>query len=243
MSIDVQLTLNADICMCLDQCIAYPCDKLPARAALELTARWGRRCKDHFVKTVKNDNALFGIVQGGMFKDLRTESVESLLSIGFDGYAVGGLSVGEPKDSMFEIAAHTLPLLPDNQARYVMGVGSPADLVELVSMGADMFDCVMPTRNARNGQLFTGFGVVNISNSKYRDDTRPIDPSCDCYTCRHFSRAYLRHLYLARELLAYRLNTIHNLHYYISLMDLMRSAINENHFDLFRHRFYQQRQN
>ncbi|MBI5897167.1 MAG: tRNA-guanine transglycosylase, partial [Desulfobacterales bacterium] len=183
-------------------------------------------------------NALFGIVQGGMFKELRARSAEQIASIGFPGYAVGGLSVGEPKELMLEMAAHTLPLLPADAPRYVMGVGTPSDLVEMIGLGADMFDCVMPTRNARNGQLFTAAGTVNISNTRHRDDTEPIEPGCDCYTCRHYSRAYLRHLYLAKEILVHRLTTIHNLHFYLRLVKEARIAILEGHFQQFRAAFY-----
>ena len=242
-SMEVQLALNSDIIMCLDQCIAYPADQKQAREALERTSRWSRRCKQYFNDHVDGANALFGIVQGGMFPELRSISAESLVEIGFDGYAIGGLSVGEPKDIMLEMADHTLPLLPDDQPRYIMGVGTPEDLIELVALGADMFDCVLPTRNARNGQLITRSGAVNISNAKYRKDDGPPDPHCNCYTCRHYSNAYLRHLYMTRELLAYRLNTIHNLHYYIHLLESARTAIVENRFDAFKNEFYRQRKN
>jgi len=242
-SIQVQLTLNSDIIMCLDQCIAYPSELRQARDALELTSRWGRRCKQYFQRHAKGANALFGIVQGGMFRELRTASAESMVDIGFDGFAIGGLSVGEPKDVMLEMADHTLPLLPDTHPKYIMGVGTPDDLVELVARGADMFDCVLPTRNARNGQLFTRSGVVNISNARYREDGQPPDPGCGCYTCRNYSNAYLRHLFMARELLAYRLNTIHNLHYFINLMVSIRTAVTEERFDAFRRDYYRQRQN
>ena len=242
-SIQVQLTLNSDIIMCLDQCIAYPAEPRQAQNALELTSRWARRCKQYFQQHVKGAKALFGIVQGGMFRELRTASAESMVDIGFDGFAIGGLSVGEPKDVMLEMAEHTLPLLPDTHPKYIMGVGTPDDLVELVARGADMFDCVLPTRNARNGQLFTRSGVVNISNARYREDGQPPDPGCACYTCRHYSNAYLRHLFMARELLAYRLNTIHNLHYFINLMASIRTAVTEDRFDAFRRDYNRQRQN
>ena len=176
-----------------------------------------------------------------MFNDLRQQSLESIAEIGFNGYAVGGLSVGEPKDMMLEVADFTIPMLPAHAPRYVMGVGTPEDLVELVGMGADMFDCVMPTRNARNGQLFTRRGAINICNARFKYDMKPVDEQCTCYTCRHYSRAYLRHLYMARELLAYRLNTLHNLHYYLHLMQQMRTAIDADKFELFKHDFYAQR--
>jgi queuine tRNA-ribosyltransferase len=236
--IEIQSTLNSDIMMILDHCIPYPADRSTARKALLLTARWGRRCKTSAETSASEDNALFGIVQGGMFADLRRESVDRMTEIGFHGYALGGLSVGEPKDLMLEIAAVGLPALPAAQPKYIMGVGTPEDLIELVSLGADMFDCVLPTRNARNGQLFTPSGTLNISNAAHRLDSNPPDADCRCYTCRHYSRAYLRHLYLSRELLAYRLNTLHNLHYYTQLMAEIRSAIGRGEFEAYRRAFY-----
>lgn len=240
-SVEIQVSLNSDIIMCLDQCIEYPADRDTARKALELTARWAERCKTAWRDRTDGHQALFGIIQGGMFKDLREQSAEQTVAIGFDGYAVGGLSVGEPKDVMLEIADHILPRLPDSHPKYVMGVGTPEDLVELVAMGADMFDCVLPTRNARNGQLFTASGNLNISNARFKADPKPPDETCDCYTCRNYSRAYLRHLYMARELLAYRLNTIHNIFYFIRLTSDMQSAIAEHRFPAFRKAFYQKR--
>ena len=237
-SIDIQMDLNSDIAMCLDQCIEYPTDKTNARQALELTARWGERCKTRWLKKANNNNALFGIVQGGMYADLREISVDMMTTIGFDGYALGGLSVGEPKPLMLEIAAAALPKLPNDKPKYIMGVGTPEDLVELVALGADMFDCVLPTRNARNGQLFTERGTINISNSRHKDDPSQPQEGCLCYTCQNYSRAYLRHLYMARELLAYRLNTIHNIHYFNQLMEELRTAITDGEFDSFRRRFY-----
>jgi queuine tRNA-ribosyltransferase len=241
-AIDIQIDLNSDIAMCLDHCIEYPTGKANARQALELTARWGARCKKQWQEKADNKNALFGIVQGGMYTDLREISVDMMTAIGFDGYALGGLSVGEPKPLMLEIAAAALPKLPDDKPKYIMGVGTPEDLLELVALGADMFDCVLPTRNARNGQLFTEHGTINISNSKHKDDPSPPQEGCLCYTCRNYSRAYLRHLYMARELLAYRLNTIHNIHYFILLMEQMRKAINDGKFDSFRRWFYAARE-
>ncbi|MBT8342705.1 MAG: tRNA guanosine(34) transglycosylase Tgt [Desulfatitalea sp.] len=238
-AVEVQLALNSDIMMCLDQCIAYPADHRQAAEASDLTTRWARRCKARWTAEADCPNALFGIVQGGMYKDLRARSAEEIVAAGFSGYAVGGLSVGEPKALMMEMAAHTLPLLPREAPRYIMGVGTPADLVEMIALGADMFDCVMPTRNARNGQLFTSRGIVNISNARHRGDTDPIDPNCACYTCRRYSRAYVRHLYQAREILAHRLTTIHNLHYYLDLMRRARTAIEEGRFDSFRSQFHQ----
>jgi queuine tRNA-ribosyltransferase len=235
-SIEIQISLGSDIIMCLDECIKYPAGRDYTRDALELTTRWAKRCK----KAWENNggNALFGIVQGGMMKDLREISADALVEIGFNGYAIGGLSVGEPKDIMLEMADFTLPRLPDNKPKYVMGVGTPEDLIELVALGADMFDCVMPTRNARNGQMFTKYGTINICNSSFKYDTEPIESGCKCYTCRNYSRAYLRHLYMAKELLAYRLNTIHNIYYYISFMKRMRRAICQGEFDEFRKDFY-----
>ena len=237
-AVDIQTTLGADIIMCLDACIPYPADENQAKEALELTTRWAGRCKTAWDVIPNRQNALFGIVQGGMFPHLRQESAEELLSLDFPGYALGGLSVGEPKDLMMEIAAQSLPLLPDERPKYIMGVGTPEDLVELVALGADMFDCVMPTRNARNGQLFTGSGTINITNAKYREDTGPVDPECTCAACRNYSRAYLHHLYRSRELLAYRLNTLHNLHYYLDLMQSMRKAISADVFARFKATFY-----
>lgn len=237
-AVEIQLCLDSDIIMCLDQCIAYPSSRQDAAAALELTTRWARRCKKSWAENCRNSNAIFGIVQGGMYPDLRKTSAEALVDIGFSGYAIGGLSVGEPADLMLEVAETTLEKLPETFPRYVMGVGTPENLVELVARGADMFDCVMPTRNARNGQLFTGRGTINLSNTRFRTDTEPADSECTCYTCRNYSLAYLRHLYMSREILSYRLNTIHNVHYYISLMEKMRGAILNDSFSEFRKEFY-----
>ncbi len=239
-AVEIQLCLDSDIIMCLDQCIAYPASYSEAETAMNLTTRWARRCHATW-KTDGNSHALFGIVQGGMYPELRKASADALVDIGFSGYAIGGLSVGEPPELMLEMAEITLERLPRSSPRYIMGVGTPENLVELVARGADMFDCVMPTRNARNGQLFTRSGALNITNARFRTDTGPIDDACNCYTCRHYSRAYLRHLYLSREILAYRLNTIHNIHYYIRLMEDMRYAIVHNIFDAFRKSFYDQR--
>lgn len=240
-AVDVQMCLNSDIMMCLDQCISYPVERDAAASAMELTTQWAKRCKSRWIEKGTDANALFGIVQGGMFPDLRAQSAEALAELAFPGYAVGGLSVGEPTELMYEMAASSLPLLPDDRPKYIMGVGTPEDLVELVNLGADMFDCVMPTRNARNGQLFTPRGNLNICNARFREDTDPIDPSCGCYTCRHYSLAYLRHLYMTRELLAYRLNTIHNVHYYLNLARAMRRAILAGEFESFRRNFHSER--
>jgi queuine tRNA-ribosyltransferase len=238
--IDLQTCLGADIMMCLDQCIEYPATREQCRSALETTTHWAQRCRQAWQTAQNGSHALFGIVQGGMFPDLRQRSAEELVQIDFSGYAVGGLSVGEPVELMMEMAEFTLPILPQTRPRYIMGVGTPENLIELVALGADMFDCVLPTRNARNGQMFTQNGTINISNSRYKDDTEPLDSGCPCYTCRNYSRAYLRHLYLARELLAYRLNTIHNIHYFISFIKQMRTAILADSFESFRKEFYGQ---
>jgi len=241
-AVEIQLILGSDIVMCLDDCIQYPSSRTEAETALEHTTNWAKRCKVLWEKQSRNDTALFGIAQGGMFGDLRKKSAESLTDIGFGGYAVGGLSVGEPKPLFYEMADVSLAHLPHNFPKYIMGAGTPEDLVELVGLGADMFDCVLPTRNARNGQLFTRTGNLNISNSRFKFDTGPVDESCSCYTCRNYSRAYLRHLYLARELLVYRLNTIHNICFFINLMRDIRKAIKENRFIEFKKQFYSFRQ-
>jgi queuine tRNA-ribosyltransferase len=234
-SVEIQQYLGSDIVMCLDECIKYPAERNDAQKALELTTKWAKRSKDAF----KNEkNALFGIVQGGMFKDLREMSAHDLLKIDFHGYAIGGLSVGEPKDIMIEMADFTLPMLPDAKPKYVMGVGTPGDIVSLVSFGADMFDCVLPTRNARNGQMFTSTGTINISNARFKNDVDPIESECTCYTCRNYSRAYLRHLYLSKELLAYRLNTIHNVHFYMNLVRKLRTSICQGRFEEFKKEFF-----
>ncbi len=240
-AVDIQLSLNADIIMCLDQCIAYTATEAEAAEALALTSRWARRCKQQWLDRGPGTSNLFGIVQGGMFPELRKRSCDELGEIDFPGYALGGLSVGEPKNLMLEIGEAGLSCLPDDKPKYIMGVGTPEDLVDLVGLGADMFDCVMPTRNARNGQLFTSHGTININNARFREDTGPVDPECGCYTCRHYSRAYLRHLYRSKELLAYRLNSIHNIHHYTELMAVMREAIAADRFETFRRDFYNKR--
>lgn len=241
-AVEIQLTLGSDIIMCLDDCIQYPSTRKETETALDLTINWAKRCKIVWESNGREDIALFGIIQGGMFEDLRKRSAESLVEIGFSGYAVGGLSVGEPREMLYEMADISLACLPDNFPKYIMGVGTPEDLVELVGLGADMFDCVLPTRNARNGQLFTRTGNLNICNAQFKFDTRPVDENCHCYTCRNYSRAYLRHLYLARELLVYRLNTIHNIHFFLTLMKDIRKAIKENQFNEFKKQFYSLRQ-
>lgn len=240
-AIEIQHCLNSDIMMCLDQCIAFPSTEKAAADAMERTTRWAGRCKTVWENHADGGSDLFGIVQGGMYPNLRRTSADALVDMAFPGYAIGGLSVGEPTDVMLEMAEITLERLPRTSPRYIMGVGTPENLVELVARGADMFDCVMPTRNARNGQLFTPKGTLNICNARYRTDPEPVDSSCGCYTCRHYSRAYLRHLYMSREILAHRLTTIHNVHYYIHLMQDMRQAVIHDTFDDFRKTFYQQR--
>ena len=234
-AVKVQESLGSDIMMCLDTCIPYPADRHQTIEATALTGRWARRCRDAHHK---RDHLLFGITQGGMFEDLRQESAETLIEIGFDGYAIGGLSVGESKQQMHDMTEATVVHLPEAQPIYLMGVGTPEDLVEGVWRGVDMFDCVMPTRNARNGSLFTSQGKVVIKNSRYRDDQAPLDERCRCYTCRNYSRAYLRHLFVSREILAYHLNTIHNLHFYVNLMKEIREAIEKDCFASFRNDFY-----
>jgi queuine tRNA-ribosyltransferase len=221
-SMRIQRTLNSDIVMVFDECTPYPADEREAGDSMRLSLRWAERSKKSHEG---NPNALFGIVQGGMHETLRDESLAGLRNIGFDGYAIGGLSVGEPKRDMRRILSHTAPRLPADAPRYLMGVGTPEDIVEAVASGIDMFDCVLPTRNARNGWLFTRFGEIKIRNARYRDDTRPLDESCGCYTCGHFSRAYLHHLQKVNEILGARLNTLHNLHFYQQLMRELRAAI------------------
>lgn len=221
-SMEVQRQLGSDIVMIFDECTPYPATREEARQSMELSRRWAARSK---VAHGDSPSALFGIVQGGMHDDLRRESLDGLVEIGFDGYAVGGLSVGEPKDEMMAVLDGLGPVLPEEAPRYLMGVGTPADLVEGVARGIDMFDCVMPTRNARNGHLFTSRGVVRIRNARHRHDEAPLDPACDCYTCTHFSRAYLHHLDRCNEMLGGHLNTVHNLRYYTSLMARLRDAI------------------
>jgi len=237
-TVEIQEALGSDIMMCLDECIPYPAARKEAEAALGRTARWAARCKS---SRRNHSQALFGIIQGGVYTDLRRRSAESLLEIGFDGYALGGLSVGEPKELMLENLAATTPLLPEDRPRYLMGVGTPEDLVEGVYHGIDMFDCVMPTRSARNGLLFTNGEKVVIKNARNREDGSPVDSACDCYTCLNYSRAYLRHLYVAGEILAMVLNTIHNLRYYLRLMERIREAVREGRYRDFRKRFLKER--
>jgi queuine tRNA-ribosyltransferase len=244
---DIQARLGSDIAMVLDECLAYPATHEAAAASMQRSVRWARRGRDRLLAlrsspqadvTVSTPGqAQFGIVQGGVFQDLRDESADATLAIGFEGYAIGGLSVGEPIDTMYSVVEATARRLPAEQPRYLMGTGTPEDLVECVARGVDMFDCVMPTRNARNGQLFTSEGRINIKNARYAEDDRPVDPQCRCYTCRHHSRAYLRHLYMAGEMAAGTLNTLHNLSFYLDTMRRIRDAIAFKSFNSFRQEF------
>jgi queuine tRNA-ribosyltransferase len=228
-SMQIQRALDSDIAMVFDECTSYPVTRDEAATSMELSLRWAQRSRNEF-DALGSPNALFGIVQGGMFHDLRDASLAGLTGIGFDGYAIGGLSVGEPKDEMLAVQDHVAPRLPADRPRYLMGVGTPEDIVAGVAAGIDMFDCVLPTRNARNGFLFTRHGDVRIRNAVHRADARALDESCDCYTCRHFTRAYLHHLQRVNEILGARLNTIHNLHYYLWLTAGMREAIAADRF-------------
>ncbi|QEI14124.1 tRNA guanosine(34) transglycosylase Tgt [Cellvibrio japonicus] len=234
-SMQVQRDLGSDIVMIFDECTPYPATADQARQSMELSLRWAARSK---TAHGESPSALFGIVQGGMYEHLRSESLKGLVDIGFDGYAIGGLSVGEPKEDMLRILDHITPEMPTDKPRYLMGVGKPIDLVEGVRRGVDMFDCVLPSRNARNAHLFTREGVIKLRNAKYREDTGPLDSECQCYTCRHFSRSYLHHLDKCNEMLGAQLNTIHNLHYYQDLMAEMREALGSDTFDGFLSRFY-----
>ena len=243
-AVDIQARLGSDIAMVFDECVAYPAPRDTVADSMQRSVRWARRCRarlQHFREAPPSDvivsnagQAQFGIVQGGVFPDLRHESAEATVEIGFEGYAIGGLSVGEPIDVMYSIVEQTTARLPVHQPRYLMGAGTPEDLVECVARGIDMFDCVMPTRNARNGQLFTSEGRINIRNARYAEDDRPLDPRCRCYTCCHHSRAYLRHLYMAGEITASALNTLHNLSFYLDTMRRIRDAIAFQTFDSFR---------
>ncbi len=234
----VQETLGADVAMCLDECVPYPSSYEYVHDSLKRTTRWAKRCQE---SKKREAQTLFGIVQGGMFKDLREQSARELVNLNFDGYAIGGLSVGESTSLMREMVEHSAALLPREKPRYLMGVGTPEDIVESVKRGIDMFDCVLPTRNARNGMLFTSFGKIVIKNARHRSEDIPIDPHCTCYTCTHYSRAYLHHLFSAKEILSSRLNTIHNLFYYLSLIKELRMAILEGRFDHFYQNFYESR--
>jgi queuine tRNA-ribosyltransferase len=232
---DVQAQLGSDIQMIFDECTDYPEKHSVVRESMELSLRWARRSREAFDELGSADRgaAIFGILQGGMFSDIRTASLEGLLELEFDGLALGGLSVGETEEERLRVLEHIVPMMPADKPRYLMGVGTPADIVKAVARGIDMFDCVMPTRNARNGHLFTDNGVVRIRNARYRDDPRPLQEDCECYTCRNYSRAYLSHLDRCSEILGARLNTTHNLHYYLTLMRRIRSALEEGGFDQF----------
>ncbi len=246
---DIQAQLGSDIAMVFDECLAYPATSEAARTSMERTSRWAARARHRQVElrsgpvegvTVTNaGQAQFGIVQGGVFPELRRESAQRTVEVGFEGYAIGGLSVGEPNAVMYDVVGQTTPCLPVERPRYLMGAGTPEDLIEAIARGIDMFDCVLPTRNARNGQLFTRDGKINIKNAKYAEDERPLDSECQCYTCRAFSRAYLRHLYITGEINASTLNTLHNLHFYLDTMEAVRDAIAFGRFESFRLAFLQ----
>ncbi len=237
-SMQIQQDLGSDIVMIFDECTPYPATETQVRESMQLSLRWAQRCREAHGD---HSSALFGIVQGGMYPAYREESAEGLLNIGFDGYAIGGLSVGEPVAERNQVLDFTIPVLPVDKPRYLMGVGRPEDIIEAVSRGIDMFDCVIPTRHARTGFLYTSDGIVKIRNSRYQNDIRPIDEQCDCYTCRHYTRAYIRHLDKCGEILGVRLSTIHNLHYYQTLMRDIRQAIEKDAFEVFTDQFYAKR--
>ncbi|MFN8770757.1 MAG: tRNA guanosine(34) transglycosylase Tgt [Neisseriaceae bacterium] len=239
-SMEIQTVLNSDIVMVFDECTPYPATYQEALDSMQLSLRWAKRSRNAF-DSLNNTNTLFGIIQGGMYNDLRKQSLEELLQIGFDGIAIGGLSVGEPKEEMNLMLDYLKDELPHDKPHYLMGVGTPEDLVFGVNCGIDMFDCVMPTRNARNGWLFTRFGDIKIKNARYKDDLDPIDSTCECYTCKNFSRGYLHHLFKIGEILSAHLNTIHNIHYYLTLMTQMRNAIKLGQLAKFTQHFYQER--
>lgn len=227
---EIQKALGSDIAMVFDECTPYPATKEYALNSLILTTKWARRCKE----AINRGQALFGIVQGGVYEDLRKQSAEEIIKIDFDGYAIGGLSVGEPKELMYEMINWTAPLLPNDKPRYLMGIGDLLDVLEAVSAGIDMFDCVMPTRNARNGTLFTSQGRISIKREEFKKDSGPLDPECGCYTCQNYSRSYLRHMFMSREILSMRLNTMHNIHFYLEFFRRMRESINKGEFKSFR---------
>ena len=227
---EIQKALGSDMAMVFDECTPYPATKEYALNSLKLTTEWARRCKE----AINRGQALFGIVQGGIYPDLRKQSAEEIIEIDFDGYALGGLSVGEPKELMYEMINGTAPLLPNDKPRYLMGIGDLLDVLEAVSAGIDMFDCVMPTRNARNGTLFTSQGRISIKREEFKKDSGPLDPECGCYTCQNYSRSYLRHMFMSREILSMRLNTTHNIHFYLEFFRRMRESINKGEFKSFR---------
>lgn len=237
---EIQEAFGSDIAMVLDECIPYPASYEYVKKSVELTTLWAKRCLD---RKPDNGSALFAIIQGGVYKDLREKSAIELIELGFDGYAIGGLSVGEPKSVMKEVIKWAIPSIPEEFPRYLMGVGTPEDIIEAVMLGVDLFDCVLPTRNARNGTLFTSQGKLSIKQAQYAEDQRPIDESCNCYTCKNYSRAYLRHLYMSKEILSPRLNTIHNLYYYINLMIKIRESIKKGSFMEFYNSFVKKQNN
>ena len=239
-SMQIQHALGSDVVMIFDECTPYPATEDEARKSMQMSLRWAKRSRDEFDR-LENPNSLFGIIQGSVYEDLRDESLKGLVEIGFDGYAVGGLAVGEPKEDMHRILEHVCPQIPADKPRYLMGVGKPEDIVEAVRRGVDMFDCVMPTRNARNGHLFVSTGVIKIRNAKHKDDPSTLDAECDCYTCKNYSRSYLHHLDRCNEILGARLNTMHNLHHYQKLMQGLRAAIAEQKLEEFVAEFYQKR--
>jgi queuine tRNA-ribosyltransferase len=239
-SMEIQKILNSDIVMIFDECTPYPATYSAVKESMELSLRWAQRSLQTH-RELNNPNLLFGIIQGGVYLDLREQSLQHLTNLNFDGFAIGGLSVGEPKSEMYRMLSELGPLLPKDKPHYLMGVGTPEDIVFGVKNGIDMFDCVMPTRNARNGWLFTRFGDIKIKNSKYKYDTQPLDATCSCYTCSNFSRAYLHHLFRIGEILGSRLNTIHNIHYYLSLMSEIRQAISTQRFAEFEQQFHNHR--
>ena len=239
-SMEIQAALNSDIVMCFDDCTPYPCEYSNAKESMELSLRWAERCKNY---PLPKNNNLFGIIQGSTYDDLRDKSLEHLINLDFDGYAIGGLSVGESANVRNKVLDNIVNKMPEEKPRYLMGVGKPEDIVEAVLRGVDMFDCVIPTRNARTGFLYTHNGIIKIRNNKYKFDTKPIDENCSCYTCRNFSRSYLRHLDNAKELLGLRLNTIHNLHYYYELMQNIREAIKSDKLKEFVEDFYLKQSN
>jgi queuine tRNA-ribosyltransferase len=227
---EIQHALGADVVTAFDECTPYPCGRLDAQASMQLSMRWARRCRDRWKELDDGIRGVFGIVQGSVYPDLRRQSVEALLDMNFSGFAIGGLSVGEPKGLMYETLERTVPLIPEHRPRYLMGVGTPQDLIRSIALGIDMFDCVLPTRNARNGCLFTSEGRVLIKNASYAEDERPLDPTCNCLTCRRYPRAYLRHLFMAGEHLAAVLNTVHNVSFYLDMMCKIRQAIASDSF-------------
>ena len=244
-AIEIQQKLGSDIMMCLDECPPHPADKEYVEKSLELTTRWAKRCHASQISDLKSQNRirnqkskiknlLFGIIQGGMYPDLREKSAKQLIKIGFDGYAIGGLSVGEPNEMMYEMLDATVPHLPEDKPRYLMGVGTPQDILEAVERGIDMLDCVLPTRNARHGHMFTSEGIVRLKQAALKDDFTPLDPNCDCYVCKNYTKAYLRHLFISKEILSVRLNTYHNVAFYLNLMKQIREAIEKDKFAEFK---------